>query len=245
MDETHAIVARDGAKSGELIRPDEPVTARNAPAIVAAAGPGPSSPGTSSSRPERQRLHPPELRPRRAPLPRLVRRPPRTVRITPGHVGEYLAGLELATPTKKLRLAALRKFFDLLVVRHVVVLNPAATVRAERYSTVEGKTPEIGTKQARDLLDSIYASDLVGLRDRAIIGILIYTAARVGAVARLTLKSLRHDGAQYSLRFSEKGGKAREIPVRHDLERFLLAYIQAAGITGGPSSGRRSVGPRG
>jgi site-specific recombinase XerD len=73
------------------------------------------------------------------------------VRITPGHVGDYLAGLQLATPTKKLRLAALRKFFDLLVVRHVVILNPAASVRAERYSTVEGKTPEISAKQARDL----------------------------------------------------------------------------------------------
>ena len=56
------------------------------------------------------------------------------VRIAPGHVGDYLASLELATPTKKLRLAALRKFFDLLVVRHVVILNPAASVRAERYS---------------------------------------------------------------------------------------------------------------
>jgi integrase/recombinase XerD len=74
--------------------------------------------------------------------------------ITPGHVGDYLIGLDRATPTKKLRLAALRKFFDLLVVRHVVLLNPAASVRAERYSTVEGKTPEIGTKQARDLLKS-------------------------------------------------------------------------------------------
>ena len=156
------------------------------------------------------------------------------VRITPGHVGDYLAGLELATPTKKLRLAALRKFFDLLVVRHVVVLNPAASVRAERYSTVEGKTPEIGTEQARDLLRSIDASDLVGLRDRAILAVLIYTAARVGAVAKLTLKSLQHDGTQYALRFSEKGGKAREIPVRHDLEQLLLAYIEAAGITEGP-----------
>src|SRR3954454_3052305 len=68
------------------------------------------------------------------------------VRIPPGHVGDYLAGLELATPTKKLRLAGLRKFFDLLVVRHAVVLNPAASVRAERYSTVEGKTPEIAAK---------------------------------------------------------------------------------------------------
>jgi site-specific recombinase XerD len=156
------------------------------------------------------------------------------VRITPGHVGNYLAGLALATPTKKLRLAALRKFFDLLVVRHAVILNPAASVRAERYSTVEGKTPEIGTAQARDLLKSIDASNLVGLRDRAIIAVLIYTAARVGAVAKLTLKSLRHEGTQYSLRFSEKGGKAREIPVRHDLQEILLGYIEAAGITEGP-----------
>jgi site-specific recombinase XerD len=155
-------------------------------------------------------------------------------RITPGQVGDYLAGLELATPTKKLRLAALRKFFDVLVVRHVVILNPAASVRAERYSTVEGKTPEIGTKQARDLLKSIDVSNLVGLRDRAILAVLIYTAARVGAVAKLTMKSLKHDGTQYSLRFSEKGGKAREIPVRHDLEQLLLGYIAAAGITEGP-----------
>jgi site-specific recombinase XerD len=126
------------------------------------------------------------------------------------------------------------KFFDLLVIRHVVILNPAASVRAERYSAVEGKTPEIGTAQARALLKSIESSDLVGLRDRAIIAVLIYTAARVGAVAKLTLKSFQHDGTQYALRFSEKGGKAREIPVRHDLERLLLAYIEAAGISDGP-----------
>ncbi len=156
------------------------------------------------------------------------------VRIAPGHVGDYLAGLELATPTKKLRLAALRKFFDLLVVRHVVILNPAASVRAERYSTVEGKTPEIGTAQARQLLKSIDTSNLVGLRDRAVLAVLIYTAARVGAVAKLTMKSLKHDGTQYSLRFSEKGGKAREIPVRHDLQEILLGYIEAAKITEGP-----------
>jgi integrase/recombinase XerD len=156
------------------------------------------------------------------------------VRIAPGDVGDYLAGLTLATPTKKLRLAALRRFFDVLVVRHVVLLNPAASVRAERYSVVEGKTPEIGTAQARDLLKSIDASNLVGLRDRAIIAVLIYTAARVGAVAKLTLKNFKNDGTQYTLRFSEKGGKSREIPVRHDLEQVLIVYIEAAGITEGP-----------
>ena len=190
--------------------------------------------------------------------------------IMPGDVGLYLGQLKaapargrkrqavreekpLATPTKKLHLAALRGFFDCLVHRHVIAINPAATTRTERYAVIEGKTPHIPPKQAEQLLASIptiiiddpnissaepaetkEVPDLVGLRDKAVLSVLVYTAARVGAVAKLTLQDLRHDGAQYTLRFAEKGGKAREIPVRHDLERLLLSYIQAAGITGGP-----------
>ena len=73
--------------------------------------------------------------------------------ISPGDVGEYLQGLELATPTKKLHLAALRRFFDRLVNRHVCVINPAATVKAERHSVVEGKTPEIGPDPGEDALE--------------------------------------------------------------------------------------------
>ena len=62
---------------------------------------------------------------------------------------------------------------------------------------------------------------------------LVYTAARVGTVAKLTMKSLKHDGSQYTLRFAEKGGKWHEIPVRHDLEGYLREYIEAARITEG------------
>ena len=88
-------------------------------------------------------------------------------------------------------------------------------------------------EQARTLLKSIDVSNPVGLRDRAVLAVLVYTAARVGAVSKLTVKSLVHDGAQYSLRFLEKGGKSREIPVRHDLEGYLRAYIERAKITEG------------
>jgi integrase/recombinase XerD len=162
--------------------------------------------------------------------------------ITPGLVGKYFQELDVAVPTKKLHLAALRKFFDRLVNRHAVYINPAATVRAERYSVVEGKTPEIQRKQAETLIKSIETTyvdnseirpDLVGLRDQAVLAVLAFTAARVGAVAKLTFRSLRHDGTQYALRFSEKGGKSREIPVRHDVQKLLIAYIQSAGITDG------------
>jgi integrase/recombinase XerD len=155
--------------------------------------------------------------------------------IRPATVGRYIAKHVGSIPTRKLHLAALRKFFDLLVERHIMVINPAASVRGLRYVAVEGKTPEISIEQARKLLTSTRiertnkngeVSPLsVGLRDRAIIATLIYTAARAGAVAKLRIKDFRHDGSQWTLRFSEKNGKSRDIPVRHDLETFILAYL--------------------
>ena len=151
-------------------------------------------------------------------------------RLTPGQVGHYLDSLPGSIPTRKQHLAALRGFFDALVLRHVVVLNPAASVRAERYAVVEGKTPEITIEHARALLASVDTGNVVGLRDRAVIALLIYTAARIGAVASLRRGSLTHDGSQWSLRFAEKGGKSREIPLRHDLQGMVLTYLDAAGL---------------
>jgi site-specific recombinase XerD len=136
--------------------------------------------------------------------------------------------------TKTQHLAAIRKFFDKLVTRHAIVLNPATSVKTEKYQVIEGKTPEIGVEPARKLLRSIDVSTVVGLRDRAAIAVMIYTAARVGAVAKLTMKSFDHDGTQWTLRFAEKGGKSREIPVRHDLEQFLLRYLEAAQLKAEP-----------
>lgn len=167
--------------------------------------------------------------------------------ITPALVGEYFDQFEASPPTRKLHLAALRRLFDLLVTRHLMVLNPAACVRGERYQVIEGKTPEISPEQARTLIDSIATTRTVpvpampgkppeegrvplpvGLRDRTILAVLLYTAARAGAVAKLRRKHFAHDGSQWTLRFDEKGGKSREIPVRHDLQKLLLAYLDAA-----------------
>src|SRR5207244_5933974 len=93
-----------------------------------------------------------------------------------------------------------------------------------------GKTPEITVQGARRLLVSIDTGNVVGLRDRAIIAVLIYTAARAGAVATLCRGSLYHAGDQWMLHFDEKGGKSREIPVRHDLGQMIFEYVDAAGL---------------
>lgn len=150
--------------------------------------------------------------------------------IAPRDVGLYLDACDHSAGTKKVQLAALRHFFDQLVTRHVVILNPAASVRGERLVIVEGKTPEITVEQARRLLAVIDTSHGVGLRDRAIIATLIYTAARIGAVARLRRGDFYDAGDQHCFRFTEKGGKSREIPVRHDLQGYLFDYWEAAGL---------------
>lgn len=150
--------------------------------------------------------------------------------ISPADVGVHLDELELAPASKKQVLAGLRHFFDGLVTRHAIALNPAASVRAERYQVMEGKTPEITVKQARALLKSIDTTDIVGLRDKCIIAILIYTAARVGAVAKLKRKDFYDAGEQHCLRFHDKGGKSREIPVRHDLQLLLADYLRYASL---------------
>lgn len=172
-------------------------------------------------------------------------------RIAPAHVGEYVrtltteprrtrAGKVLVKPAskpmQKLHLAAIRQFFDRLVVRHVVVLNPAASVRGPKHTVSEGKTPAISPEQARAVLQTIETRSVVGLRDRAIVATMIYTAARAGAVAKLRLGDFYTDGRQWFFRFDEKGGKVRDIPCRHDLEGYVQEYIAAAGIAADDAS---------
>ncbi len=147
-------------------------------------------------------------------------------RITPAHVGIYLDELPIAIASKKQTLAGLRHFFDGMVVRHAIPLNPALSVRTERYSVMEGKTPEITIQQARRLLLSLGTQSVIALRDKCIIAILIYTAARIGAVSKLRRSDFYDAGDQHYLHFVDKGGKSRQIPVRHDLMILLRDYFQ-------------------
>jgi integrase/recombinase XerD len=136
-------------------------------------------------------------------------------------------------PTKKLHLTAIRKLFDKLVEYHAIALNPASAVHGPRYSQTEGKTPAFASpQQARELLDSIDTSCVVGLRDRAMLGTFTFTGVRASAVSKLRCKDYYSDGTQYLMNFDEKGGKARTIPVRHELQIFVDEYIAAAGLAG-------------
>jgi integrase/recombinase XerD len=156
--------------------------------------------------------------------------------IAPWQVGKYFEEMKDSTgiATRNQHLSALRHFFDGMVTRHAIVLNPALSVRGERYSAIEGKTPEISIDQARQLLASLDTTHVIGLRDRAILAILVYTSSRAGAVAKLKRGDFYNAGQQWMLHFNEKGGKSREIPMRADLQELVSAYIDSAGLRDAP-----------
>lgn len=107
--------------------------------------------------------------------------------VQPLHVAAYIEGLRIAPPSIKLHLAALRMLFDWLVVGQVMPTNPASSVRGPRYTVKQGTTPTLSAEEVRALIDGINTSTPIGLRDRALIGLMVYTFARVGAVLKMRL----------------------------------------------------------
>jgi site-specific recombinase XerD len=152
--------------------------------------------------------------------------------VQPIHVAAFVeTQLKLhSKPTVKLRLAALRMLFDWMVVGQVIPTNPAHAVRGPRHSQRRGKTPVLQADEARTLIDAIDVSSLPGLRDRALIGLMVYTFARVGAAISMKVEDFFVQGRRGWVRLHEKGGKEHEMPTHHNLDRYLEEYIHAAGI---------------
>jgi site-specific recombinase XerD len=156
--------------------------------------------------------------------------------VQPLHVATWIAikQHERAASTVKQRLAALRHLFDWLVTGQVMPVNPAASVRGPAHSVKEGKTPVLAAEEARELLDSIEVTTTAGLRDRALIGMMVYSFARIGAVLGMKVADVYTQNRRLWVRLREKGGKAHAMPCHHNLETYLAAYIEAAGIAVDP-----------
>ena len=159
---------------------------------------------------------------------------PELAEIEPMHVAAYIETMqtEFEKPTVKQHLAALRMLFDWLVTGQILATNPAHSVRGPRHAVKTGKTTVLNTEDTRRLLDSIDVSTVIGLRDRALIAVMTFAFARVGATVAMRLEDYYPKGKRWWIRLHEKGGKRHEMPAHHTLEAYLDAYIEAASLTG-------------
>jgi len=144
----------------------------------------------------------------------------------------------------KQHLAAVRMLFDWLVTGHVLEANPAHAVRGPKYVVKKGKTPVLTIDEARALLNSISvvvkttgpggqvheSADLPGLRDRALIGVMVYTFARIGAY--IAAAGLAGDPDQPLFQTAAgKAGVLRGKPLwQQDAYRMIQRRAVAAGI---------------
>ena len=151
---------------------------------------------------------------------------------TPVVVAAHIEGLMriYSPPTVKLRLAALRMLFDYLVTGQVITSNPAASVRGPRHVVKKGSTPVLRADEARQLLDAIDVGSIIGLRDRALIGVMVYSFARVSATVGMNVEDFYSQGRRMWFRLHEKGGKRHDVPAHHNAEEYLDDYLSGAGI---------------
>ena len=161
---------------------------------------------------------------------------PDLLAVGPLHVATWieLRTKTLAAPSVKQRLAAIRHLFDWLVVGQIVPYNPAASVRGPSHTARTGKTPVLDPSEARQLLDSIDVSTHAGLRDRALIALMVFSFARIGAALSMTVEDVYTQNRRLWVRLSEKGGKQHAMPCHHRLEEYLHAYLGQGGIESDP-----------
>lgn len=147
------------------------------------------------------------------------------------HVSAYVEelGQEKSKPTVKQHLAAIRMLYDWLVVGQIVPSNPAHAVRGPKHVVTQGLTPILDADQMKQLLDSIDVTNIVGLRDRALIGVMTATFGRIEATLGMNVADYFPEGKHWSIRLNEKNSKVVTMPVQHKLENYLDAYIEAVG----------------
>ena len=154
--------------------------------------------------------------------------------VSPFLVAAYIEelGQRLAAPSVKQHLAAIRMLFDYLVIGQVVATNPAASVRGPKHVVKKGLTPVLGADEARSLLESIDVSTPSGLRDRALIGLMVYSFARVGAVVAMNVDDYFRQNKRCWFRLHEKGGKLHDVPAHHKAQEYVDAFLHLAGLFG-------------
>jgi site-specific recombinase XerD len=143
----------------------------------------------------------------------------------------HLQAQGLSPSTQRRKLAALSSLLEHLVDEQLIPTNPARGVRRPRLESHEGKTPALSLEQAQALLEAPDASTLKGLRDRAILAVMLLGGLRRAEVVALRVRDfdLQRAGVSH-LRVMGKGGKTRFIAAAPLMRERVLHYLARRGV---------------
>ena len=104
-------------------------------------------------------------------------------------------------------------------------------MRGPKLVVKRGKTPVLSSDEARALLDSVDVSTPIGLRDRALIGVMVFSFARISAVIQMNIEDYFRQSKRTWFRLHEKGGKRHDVPAHKLAREYVEAYIKVLGKT--------------
>ena len=131
--------------------------------------------------------------------------------------------------TVRRRLAALSSLFNHLVEHHVAPMNPVSTIKRPKVNRRTGVTKAFSAAQARLLLDAPGDATIEGLRDRAILSVLLQAGPRRAEVAGMRVKDFHQDGGFWGLQYTKKGNEDHSLSLNPQSVSRIRQYLDAAG----------------
>jgi integrase/recombinase XerD len=135
--------------------------------------------------------------------------------------------LEAATVRRKL--SAVASLFDYLCECNAVPFNPADGVKRPNQGANEGKSPALGDAEAKAILEAPDACTLKGLRDRAILSVLLFHGLRRAELSSLAVGDVQSRRGVMHFRVLGKGGKIRFVPVHPHSSQRISEYLERSG----------------
>ncbi len=137
-------------------------------------------------------------------------------------------GLGAGTVNRKL--SSLRAFFDQMLLRGVIAINPAhpKLVRSPKKGNVR-KMEALDPAEARTFLSAIDRGTVLGRRDYAVIMMDLHMGLRRSEALSIRAEQFKTAQGKAYIVFRSKGEKERMITVNEDLGRALADYAQDRG----------------
>ena len=141
---------------------------------------------------------------------------------------QYFAEHDGSSATLRQNKSVICGLFDHFITLHLATYNPFLQVRITPESSVRLKTPALTINELSLLFERIDCSDIMGLRDRALMGLIFYAFARVSCALQIRASDLSVKEEGVFLCLPDRKGTRNEYPLHPQAYQYVKEYLSAA-----------------
>jgi integrase/recombinase XerD len=140
--------------------------------------------------------------------------------VTTEDIRNYFSKLDCSSSSKRRKISSLRSFYTFLKANNHIDFYPFESIKSVKAPK---KIPDYLTIREVNSIRESFLNNALGVRDKLIFNILIYTGARVSEALSLSVSDIDH--IRGTIRFVGKGNRVRFVPLSDVLEKDIKDYI--------------------